>query len=174
MSDLPQPGHLPALEAVLGAWPGTLPSRALRATDQVFADLQLLNRYKGPTDDEASGRGAFQQVIEDLERQREWLRALGETPRCQDLASELDRPPNRPDHNSPKASPCKVPFPQAKFQELVEKFKSLDPGLTRPQQYAAVRNSPEFARYHLTDLIFREVAKVVPVPKGRPRKQKQT
>jgi hypothetical protein len=172
MSDLPQPGHLPALEAALGASPGTLPNRALRATDQVFADLPHLIRYRRLTG-EASGRGAFQQVIEDLERQREWLRALGGAPRCQDLASELDRSPNRPDHNLPNASPCKAPFPRGRFPELVEKFKSLDPCLTRPQQHAAVRNSPEFARYHLTDRILREVAKVVPVPKGRPRKQKQ-
>jgi hypothetical protein len=174
MSDLPQPGQMGALEAVLGASPGTLPNRALRATDQIFADLHLLNRCQRLTDDETSGTGAFQQVIEDLERQRGWLRALGEPHRNQSPARELGRPPNSPDHNSPKASPYKAPFPRARFLEIVEKFKSLDPGLTRPQQYAAVRNSPEFAGYQLTDRIVQEAAKVVRVPRGRPRKHKQS
>jgi len=185
MSDLPQHSQMGALEAVLGASPGTLPNRALRATDQIFAELHLLNRCQRLTDDEASGTGAFQQVIEDLERQRGWLRALGEPHqphRYQSLASELGRPPNSPDHNrlarlddsslNASRASCK-PFPSGRFPELVQKFKSLDPGLTRPHQYAAVRNSPEFAPYHLTDRILAEAAKAVPVPRGRPRKQRQ-
>jgi hypothetical protein len=170
-------------EIAAAAWHSYSPTRAMRATDEIFTDLCLLNRYQRFGDDEASGTGAFQQVIEDLERQRQWLRALGEPHRYQSLASELGRPPNSPDHNrlaglddsSPNASRAIYKhFPLNRFQELVEKFKSLDPGLTRPQQCAAVRNSPEFAEYHLTDRILREAAKVVAVRRGRPRKQKQT
>ena len=194
MSTPPQPGHLGALEAVLlaariaptdalsrvgaeiaaAAWHSYNPTRAMRATDEIFTDLCLLNRYQRFGDDEASGTGAFQQVIEDLERQREWFAPFGEPHRYQSPPRELGRPPNSPDHNSPKASPYRAPFPRGRFPELVEKFKSLGPGLTRPRQFAAVRNSPEFAGYQLTDRIVQEAAKVVRVPRGRPRKQKQS
>src|SRR4029077_7887443 len=102
--------------------------------------------------------------------------------RYQSLASELGRPPNSPDHNrlarldDPSLDASRAsykPFRSGRFPELIQKFKSLDPGLTRPHQYAAVRNSPEFAQYHLTDRILGKAARVVPVPRGRPRKQRQ-
>jgi hypothetical protein len=183
MSDLPRPRHLAALEALSGVSPGVPPNRQLRATDEVFGNLHLLNHCQRLTDDEASGTAAFQQVIEDLERQREWLRAVGEPHRYQSLAFEIGRPPNSPDRNrsagledsSPDASRASYKrFPSGRFPQLVEKFKSLEPGLTRTQQYAAVSNSSEFAGYHLTDRVLREAAKLVPVPRGRPRNQKQT
>ena len=170
-------------EIAAAAWHSYNPTRAMRATDEIFTDLCLLNRYQRFGDDEASGTGAFQQVIEDLERQREWFAPFGEPHRYQSPPRELGRPPNSPDHNrlaglddsSPNASRAPYRhFPSSRSPELEEKFKSLDPGLTRPQQYAAVRNSPEFAEYHLTDRLLREAAKVAPVARGRPRKQKRT
>jgi hypothetical protein len=62
--------------------------------------------------------------------------------------------------------PQKPPFPESKIPELVEAMRKLD-NLNRAQQRAALRESPEFQRYHLTDRRFREAEKQVPRSRGR-------
>ena len=171
-----------AAEIAAAAWHCDRPKPTLRATDQVFADLQL-NRYQNVNDDQASGTGAAQQFIEHLERQRDWFRPFANPCRSQIVASEV-APPNSPDHDylasidnpSPNASraPYRPPLPMSRIPELEEKFRSLPPGLARHQQYEAVRNSPQFERYHLTVRVLREAAKVVRVARGRPRRPPQT
>src|SRR3954470_5245349 len=93
MSDLRRPRHMAGLEALSGASPKAPPNRELRATDEFFGNLHVLDRYRRLTEDEVSGTGAFQQVIEDLERQREWLRAVGEPYRYQSFAFDFGSRP---------------------------------------------------------------------------------
>ena len=158
------------------------PERVLRATDQLFA-AQRLCLYERPRAEEWSARGALAQMVEDLEMQWRWCKTILGLRRCQLVASELDRLPGSPDNStlrapddpSPAASRTfhKKPLPLNKLRDVEAKFKSLAPGLTRPQQYQAVRNSPEFDQYHLTDNVLREAAKVVWVPRGRPSNKQQ-
>src|SRR5438067_1756083 len=130
MSDLARPRHLAALEALSGASPGAPPNRQLRATDEIFGNLHVLNRYRRLTDDEASGTGAFQQIIEDLEWQREWLRAVGEPYRYQSLAFEIGSRPEqfRTDRGEPAAerlrTSANISIPPAPRDPL--------PGVDRP------------------------------------------
>jgi hypothetical protein len=197
MSDLPPPRHLAALVALSGASPGAPPNRQLRATDEVFWNLHLLNHYQGLTDDEASGTGAFQQVIEDLDRQREWLRAMGEPQRYQSLAFELGSRPEQfridrepaaerlrtsanisipPEPSDPPPGvdrplpPTKKSLPVALRPKLADALSSR-PHLTRPQQYKEVAELPEFRDYQLTQSVLREAARTAPQRPGRPRKQ---
>ncbi len=152
------------------------PKTPVRATDEVFAGLRLFRLYQGFCADKVSDQGAVQRAIEDLNQKREYFESFHKPRGYPILTSELDQPLSDPDHNglaTPIASrPLKVPLPVSKIPDVEAKFKSLEPGLTRKQQYAAVCNS--FAGYHVTDRILRKAAKVVPVPRGRPRKQKQT
>jgi len=182
--DLHQPARMASLEAALVGSAAEChcnrPKPAPRATDKLFEDLDLLIRYQRLGHNEPSDTGAFQEAIRSIERQREFFDRIAEPYRLP-FASEFDRPSNSPDNNrlatpddpSPIASraPYRPPLPVGRFPDLEEKFKSLPPGLTRDQQYEAVCNSPEFARYHLTVRVLRAAAKVVPVPRGRPRRR---
>jgi hypothetical protein len=163
-----------AAEAAAATWHSNTPKRALRATDQFFADLDLLIRYQRLDDDEASDLGAFQQMIEDSERQREWRRPFGNPLRRRVQASELDRPPSDRDNDTlrnPEDPSPKVPLARSRLPDIEAKFRSLKPGLTRKQQFEAVR--AEFAPTHLTDRVLREACKVVQVRLGRPRTRRQ-
>jgi hypothetical protein len=58
------------------------------------------------------------------------------------------------------------PFPQSKMQALVAALRNLD-HLPRKAQLKALRETPEFREYKITDAIFREAARQVPREAGR-------
>ncbi len=159
------------------------PEKARRATDEVYAELCLFLRYQRLGSCGSSRRSAFQEAIESWERQRDFFRPFGKPDRCQiELpASEVAQPPCANPKNNPvcelddpsleASRPIATkPLPRSRFMDLEKKFKSLEAGLTRKEQFDAVRKSPEFAGYHLTERDLRQAAKTVTVPKGRPRK----
>ena len=59
------------------------------------------------------------------------------------------------------------PFPESKMPELVAAMSNLDERLNRQKQREALRKSPEFERYHLTDDVFRKAEKQMPRKPGR-------
>ena len=61
----------------------------------------------------------------------------------------------------------KRPFPESKMPELVAAMSNLDERLNRQKQREALRKSPEFERYHLTDDVFRKAEKQMPRKPGR-------
>ena len=63
----------------------------------------------------------------------------------------------------------KRPFPKAKMPELVAALRKLEHLPNRKKQREALRKLPEFAQYHLTDVVFREAEKQVPREAGRKR-----
>ena len=160
------------------------PEKARRATDEVYAELCLFLRYQRLGANGSSRRSAFQGAIECWERQRDFFRPFGKPDRCpiELLASEVAQPRCLNPNNNPVCEPddpsleasrpiATNSLPPSRFTDLEKKFKSLSPGLTRKEQFDAVRNSPEFARYHLTDKVLRCAAKSVTVRRGRPRKK---
>jgi hypothetical protein len=196
LSDLRGRGHMPALEAVLMAARGSpveafntveaefataasnsrIPEKARLATDEFYAESCLLLRCQRLGAYGSSHMSAFQEEIECWESQRDFLRPFGKPDRCRiDLpASEPDNNPVcEPDDPSLEASRpiATKPLPRSMIPDLEKKFKSLEAGLTRKEQFDAVRKSTEFARYHLTEKDLRQAAKSVPVPLGRPRKK---
>jgi hypothetical protein len=62
----------------------------------------------------------------------------------------------------------KRPLPPSKVQELAEAMRKLE-DLTRAEQRAALRQSPEFVPYHITDHRYREAEKQMPRRSGRKR-----
>jgi hypothetical protein len=200
MSDFLQCGHLPALEAVLAASRGVppealstveaeiaaaasppkRPNRALRATDAVFAELSL---YQSLCVDEMSHTGAFQETLEQLDRQREFFGPFGKPRRCRNPASEFDQllresaniaaPPTSSNLLPAAKGPLpatKKSLPDALKPKLADALRS-HPHLTRPQQYEMVAELPQFRNYHLTHSVLREAGKVAPKQPGRPRKR---
>jgi hypothetical protein len=162
------------------------PEKARRATDEVYAELCLLLRYQRLGACGSSRRSAFQEMIERWESERDFLRPFGKPDCCQiELpAFEVPQPPCANPKNNPvcelddpsleasRPIPTKR-LPRSMILDLEEKFKSLEASLTRKEQFDAVRKSPEFASYHLTDRDLRQAAKTVTVPKGRPRKKRR-
>ena len=63
----------------------------------------------------------------------------------------------------------KLPFPTAKMPALIEALRKLNDLPNRKKQREALRNLPEFERYHLTDEVLREAEKKVPRDPGRKR-----
>jgi hypothetical protein len=57
-------------------------------------------------------------------------------------------------------------FPRAKMPELVAALRKLD-DLPRPAQLQALRNTPEFREFKITNPLFREAARQVPREAGR-------
>jgi len=153
-----------------------IPEKARLATDEFYAESCLLLRCQRLGAYGSSRMNAFQEEIECWESQRDFLRPFGKPDRCRiDLpASEPDNNPVcEPDDPSLEASRpiATKPLPRSMIPDLEKKFKSLEAGLTRKEQFDAVRKSTEFARYHLTEKDLRQAAKSVPVPLGRPRKK---
>jgi hypothetical protein len=63
----------------------------------------------------------------------------------------------------------KLLFPTAKMSALIEALRKLDDLPSRAEQRDALRQLPEFERYHLTDDVLREAEKKVPRSPGRKR-----
>jgi hypothetical protein len=63
----------------------------------------------------------------------------------------------------------KRPFPEAKKPDLAAALRNFDHLPNRKAQHEALRASPEFRGYRITDKIFREAAKKVPREPGRKR-----
>jgi hypothetical protein len=60
-------------------------------------------------------------------------------------------------------------FPIGKMPTLIEALRKLDDLPSREKQREALRQLPEFERYHLTDDVLREAEKTVPRSPGRKR-----
>ena len=68
-------------------------------------------------------------------------------------------------------SATKLPFPKARRPEIVAALREFDNLPTRADQYAAIRDLPQFRRFHITNEVLRDAAKQAPRPRGRRRNQ---
>jgi hypothetical protein len=67
----------------------------------------------------------------------------------------------------------KPPLPSGKMPDLIAALRTLDHLPNREKQREALRNLPEFERYHLTDEVLREAEQQVPRKPGRKSRRPQ-
>jgi hypothetical protein len=164
---------LSPLEAEIAAWQDQPPKKELRATDQLFAELRLLRRYRSLFGaSEQSPKGAFEQMIEGFVSQHEFFAATGMLHGSGIDESKIETRPTAGNRLPPAQRllpEVKRPFPRAKMPALIEAFRST-PDLPRDEQEKWAVELEEFRNLRITQTILREARRATRRIPGRRRK----